>query len=33
MFSSFVFMVAKRRDIYAFQAQQVMPVAKGVEKN
>ena len=28
MFSSFVFMVAKRRGIYVFQVQQVMPVAK-----
>ena len=28
MFSAFMFMVAKRRSIYAFQAQQVMPVAK-----
>ena len=28
IFSGFMFMIAKRRSIYAFQAQQVMPVAK-----
>lgn len=28
MISSFIFMIAKRRDILAFQAQQVMPIAK-----
>lgn len=33
MFSSFIFMVAKGRHIFAFQAQQVMPIAKeGIEK-
>ena len=33
MFSGFIFMVAKRRHILAFSAQQVMPVAKeGIEK-
>ena len=28
IFSGFMFMIAKRRSIYAFQAQQAMPVAK-----